>query len=164
MTADPCVRHIRDEDWADIVALEADNYTDCALSEDQAVLRSRADASPGTCFVLDVGQRTIGYLLALPYPRFRYPDLSRAEQVVHRSDNLHLHDLVIAEDRRGRGMAKHLLGHLTATAESLRYQRISLCAVSDSAGFWAANGYTAHPEITLPGGYGPNAVYMSRPV
>lgn len=156
------IRHIRPDDWDDIVALEAAVYTDDALSEERAALQSRARSSPATCFVLDTGHELAGYLLSLPYPESRYPDLATEETVVFSSPNLHLHDLVIADNHRGRGLAKKVLGLLTATATALGYQRISLVAVGGSDTFWSANGYRAVAEVVLPASYGPDAVYMSR--
>ncbi|MFF9347850.1 GNAT family N-acetyltransferase [Streptomyces sp. NPDC014734] len=158
------IRHISEDDWDGITALEADVYGPLGLSEGRAALRSRAHASPGTCFVLDHGRRAAGYLLALPYPMFAFPDLEREEDVVFHSRNLHLHDLVVAEEFRGRGLAKNLLRHLTGTAASKGYDGISLIAVSGSDTFWAANGYRAHPDVAPPPGYGTDAVYMSRTV
>ncbi|MFE6665185.1 GNAT family N-acetyltransferase [Streptomyces sp. NPDC057697] len=158
------IRHIADGDWDAVVALEAGAYTDDGLSEGRAALRSRADASPATCFVLDHGDRTAGYLLALPYPMFAFPDLDRAEETVMRSRNLHLHDLVVAEEFRGRGLAGALLRRLTSTAASTGYGTISLIAVLGSDTFWTANGYRAHREVAPPASYGADAVYMSRPV
>ncbi|WP_327370423.1 GNAT family N-acetyltransferase [Streptomyces sp. NBC_01217] len=158
------IRHISDGDWDGITALEASVYTDHGLSEGRAALQSRAHASPGTCFVLDSGRRIAGYLLALPYPMFEYPDLDRTEDVIFHSRNLHLHDLVVAEEFRGRGLAKRLLHHFTATAGSKGYEGISLIAVSGSATFWSANGYRAHHDVAPPRSYGADAVYMSRSV
>jgi ribosomal protein S18 acetylase RimI-like enzyme len=164
MGHDVHIRHVSDGDWSGIVALEASAYTDSALSEERAALESRAHASPATCFVLDFEQQIAGYLLALPYPMLQYPDLTRMEEVIFHSRNLHLHDLVIAENFRGRGLAKHLLHHLTATAGSKMYERISLIAVAGSETFWSANGYNGHHEVALPKSYGANAVYMSKAV
>ncbi|MGC5345285.1 GNAT family N-acetyltransferase [Streptomyces sp. DT24] len=164
MNLDVRLRHISDRDWDGIVALESGAYAALGLSEDRAALESRVRASPGTCFVLDLGQRLAGYLLALPYPMFRYPDLTRAEQTDFHSRNLHLHDLVIAEDLRGRGLAKQFLHHVTATAAAQGYERMSLVAVGGTDTYWAANGFVAHPGVVPPGGYGTDAVYMSTTV
>ena len=164
MDQDLRIRHVSDDDWNSIVALEAGAYTDCELSEERAALESRVSASPATCFVLDAGPRTVGYLLALPYPMFRYPDLTRAESTVFDSPNLHLHDLVIDDRFRGRGLAKHLLRHLAEVARSRTHERISLVAVGGSDSFWSANGYSAHHEVALPSSYGADAVYMSKAV
>jgi ribosomal protein S18 acetylase RimI-like enzyme len=164
MGQDVQIRHIAPTDWDGITALEAAVYTENDLSEGRAALESKAQASPDTCFVLDYDQRTVGYLLALPYPRYQYPDLTRQEQRPFHSDNLHLHDIVIAESFRGRGFATRLLGRLTATARAQRYERISLIAVAGSDTFWSANGYRVHDEVELPASYGKNAMYMSRAV
>lgn len=158
------IRHISERDWDGITALEAGVYGPHGLSEGRDVLRSRAQASPGTCFVLDYGRRTAGYLLALPYPEFEFPDLDRPEDVVFHSRNLHLHDLVVAEEFRGRGLARALLRRFMTTAGSKGYRGISLIAVTGSDTFWSAQGYRAHHELLPPPGYGPGAVYMSRPV
>lgn len=158
------IRRISGGDWGGIAALEARAYEGSMLSEEPAALKSRALASPATCFVLDTGRQLAGYLLALPYPRFQYPDLTRLEEVSFRSRNLHLHDLVIADTFRGRGLARRLLSHLTETARSRMYECISLIAVAGSEPFWFANGYRAHPEVTLPSSYGTAAVYMSRAI
>ncbi|WJV44284.1 GNAT family N-acetyltransferase [Streptomyces flavofungini] len=184
MTRDPRIRlrPVADGDWEGIAALEAEVYTPLGLSEGRAALESRARASPSTCFVLDCAEGPAGYLLALPYPPFESPDLARPEK--HQisdvpgsshtpgspaspavpSGNLHLHDLVVAEDFRGRGLARRLLRHLTTTARSQTYEQISLVAVAGSETFWSAQGYRAHREIPLPGSYGTDAVYMSAAV
>ncbi|MFG2968038.1 GNAT family N-acetyltransferase [Streptomyces sp. NPDC048288] len=159
------IRRITDADWDAIAAMESRAYTELGLSEGQAALRARADASPETCFVLDVDARPAGYVLALPYPPFRYPDLERASESsvpADRPRNLHLHDIVVAERLRGGGLGQRLLHHLTLTAGSRGFERISLIAVGRSEPFWARRGFTAYPGIA-PGGYGANAVYMSRP-
>jgi GNAT superfamily N-acetyltransferase len=159
------IRHITDADWHAIAAMESRAYAEVGLSEGRVALRSRADASPETCFVLDVGSQPTGYVLALPYPPFRYPQLERAEEpavLSRRPRNLHLHDIVVAERLRGRGLGQRLLNHLTLTAGSRGFERISLIAVGCSEPFWSTRGFTAYPGIS-PRGYGANAVYMSRP-
>ncbi|KOV23202.1 ornithine decarboxylase [Streptomyces sp. XY152] len=158
------VRRVAEDDWPRIAALEAEAYASASLSEGVAALRSRGRASPATCFVLETGDRVVGYALALPYPRLRYPDLTRPEERAHDSRNLHLHDLVIARDLRGRGLGGRLLRHLTAVAGRSSYERISLVAVGGTAGFWAGRGYRPEPGAELHGAYGEGAVYMSRPV
>jgi len=170
------IRHITDTDWDAIVAMESRTYAELGLSEGRAALRSRADASPDTCFVLDVGAQPAGYLLALPYPPFGYPHLERAEEpaVPTRAGqptmpsrpartprNLHLHDIVVEERLRGRGWGLRLLNHLTLVAGSRGFERISLIAVGRSEPFWSARGFNVYPGIS-PDGYGANAVYMSK--
>ncbi|MEU0472412.1 GNAT family N-acetyltransferase [Streptomyces olivaceus] len=173
------VRLLADRDWDAVVALERDAYSGLGLSEDRAALQSRAAASPDTCFVVDVGPRTAGYVLALPYPPHRYPDLARTEDAEPPKrpsgssspssgsggwGNLHLHDIVVAPGLRRRGLARHLLHHLTGTARARGDERISLVAVGGTEGFWAARGFVAQPGVVPAGAYGGGAVYMSKPV
>ncbi|GGS46658.1 GNAT family N-acetyltransferase [Streptomyces griseoviridis] len=159
------IRPLTGADWDAVVSLEHAAYAPLGLSEGRAALQSRAAASPGTCFVADVGGRPAGYLLALPYPALACPDLGRAgEPPGPPAGNLHLHDLVVAPGLRRRGLGRHLLRRLTGTARTRGDRRISLVAVGGSERYWSARGFTPHPDVTPSGGYGAGAVYMSRPV
>ncbi|MGW1285657.1 GNAT family N-acetyltransferase [Streptomyces sp. NPDC002586] len=153
------IRGLTEADWPQVVDLEAGAYADTSLTEGEAGLRSRAAA--GTCFVLDRDGRIAGYVLALPYPRFHYPEPARAEQTSHRSANLHLHDLVVTAPLRHRGLGTRLVRHLTDVARGRGFETMSLIAVAGKEPFWRANGYRPHPEARLPAGYGSGAVYMS---
>ncbi|MFE5587413.1 GNAT family N-acetyltransferase [Kitasatospora sp. NPDC056531] len=162
------IRLLREEDWDEVVALEERAYSASGLSEGREVLRSRHRASPSTCFVLEHAGGFGGYLLALPYPLFRCPDLSLAEEgAVQESDrgsNLHAHDLAIAERGRGGDLARRLLRHLEETGRAAGYRTLSMVAVQRSQVLWARLGYRARPEIALPASYGAGAVYMAKPL
>lgn len=158
------IRQVGDDDWGGVVALEAAAYTPLGLSEGRAALESKVWASPTTCFVLDVGERLAGYLLSLPYPASEAPALARGEDMVHESLNLHLHDVVVAEDLRGRGLGRRLLRHLTGLARQQGYEQLSLVAVGGSHTFWAANGFTPRHEVVNPESYGAGSVYMIMPL
>ncbi|WP_405982859.1 GNAT family N-acetyltransferase [Streptomyces sp. NBC_00158] len=164
MAAETRMRGISAADWDAVAELEAAVYGPLGLSEGRTALESRGRPSPGTCFTLHHEGRVAGYVLAFPYPASRCPDLLRPERTVHRSRNLHLHDIVVAEDLRGRGYGRNLLHHLSATARTAGYQRISLVAVYGMETFWAAHGYRPQDEVTPPPHYGGNAVYMSKPI
>lgn len=155
-------RPVTEEDWPDIVALETETYAESGLSEKPEALASRINRS--TSFVLADGREIAGYVLALPYPRFRFPDLARADTTSFISTNLHLHDLVVGPGYRRLGLGERLLGHMMTEARRQAYEVVSLVAVGDGAGFWAAHGFLRHSEITLPAAYGPGATYMSRPL
>ncbi|MEI7033353.1 GNAT family N-acetyltransferase [Streptomyces pratensis] len=164
MSGDVLVRPVADRDWDAIVEMESAAYTGLGLSEGREALRSRAAASPETCFVLEAGGQAAGYVLALPYPADRYPDLRHSETAAFASPNLHLHDLVVSLPYRGEGMARRLLDHVAGTAHSLGYEQLSLVAVGDSERFWSSQGFTARPGGLTADGYGATAVYMSAPL
>ncbi|MEV6113296.1 GNAT family N-acetyltransferase [Streptomyces sp. NPDC052109] len=153
------VRGVTEADWPEVVALEAEVYADTSLTEGETALRSRAAA--GTCFVLDLDGRIAGYALALPYPRFSCPDLTRPEQTAHRSSNLHLHDLVVTAPLRRRGLGTRMARHVSGVARARGFATMSLVAVAGKESFWRANGYRTHHGTRLPAGYGSGAVYMS---
>ncbi|MFD5464254.1 GNAT family N-acetyltransferase [Kitasatospora sp. NPDC127059] len=162
---DTRIRLLRDTDWPAVIAAEERAYAASGLSEGGAALRSRHRASPSTCFVLEDADGFAGYLLALPFPLFRCPDLSRASSDgAVRSSNLHAHDLVIAERARGRGLAPRLLRHLEAAGRAAGHRTLSLVAVRGSEVLWTRLGYRARPEVGLPASYGAEAVYMAKPL
>lgn len=158
------VRRLLATDWHEIAELEHRAYAAAGLSEGPAVLASRARTTPELCLVLETRDGLAGYVIALPYPAARVPDLTRREHTAFRSSNLHLHDLVIAEEMHGRGLGALLLRRLTATAAAHAYDRISLVAVAGSDTFWSAKGFRPDVRVEVPGGYGENAVYMSKSI
>ncbi|MGW2282635.1 GNAT family N-acetyltransferase [Streptomyces sp. NPDC001770] len=162
------IRLLREDDWDAVVALEERAYRASGLTEGRETLRSRHRVSPSTCFVLEYEGGFGGYLLALPYPLHRCPDLSMAEgRAVRgsgRESNLHLHDVVIAERARGRGLARRMQRHLEETGRAGHYRTLSLVAVPGSRALWARLGYRARPGTALPASYGTEAVYMTKPV
>ncbi|RPK36216.1 GNAT family N-acetyltransferase [Streptomyces sp. NBC_01260] len=162
--SDTRIRLLQEEDWGELVTLEERTYAASGLSEGETALRSRHRASPSTCFVLEHAGGFGGYLLALSYPLFRCPDLSLAEEGEAQGSNLHLHDLVIAERARGRGLAHRMHQHLEEAGRAASYQTLSLVAVHGSQALWTALGYRARPHIGLPTSYGAEAVYMARPL
>ncbi|MFD4910347.1 GNAT family N-acetyltransferase [Kitasatospora purpeofusca] len=164
MSEDFLIRQLAGGDWDAVVALEHDAYAADGLSEGREALQSRAVASPETCFVLEQHGTVRGYLLSLPYPPLRCPDLSRAEDGAFESDNLHVHDLVIAEDLRGREVALGFMRHFRARADELGFEQISMVAVRGADILLRIIGYRSHREVAVPASYGRRAVYMSMPV
>ncbi|MFG2913771.1 GNAT family N-acetyltransferase [Kitasatospora sp. NPDC048298] len=164
MSEDLRIRLLADGDWDAVVALEHDAYAADGLSEGREALQSRARSSPGTCFVLERRGAVCGYLLSLPYPPLRCPDLDRPEAAAYESRNLHVHDLVIAEELRGREVALGFIRHFRSHAQELGFERISMVAVRGADILLRLLGYRAHREVAVPASYGRRAVYMSMPV
>ncbi|MFF1282405.1 GNAT family N-acetyltransferase [Streptomyces sp. NPDC058299] len=158
------IRGITEADWPRLAALESEAYADLSLAEGEELLRSRARASAGTCFVLDVDGRPEAYVLALPYPPFRCPDPARPERTVHHTTNLHLHDLVVSAPLRRRGLGTRLAHHLAHVASTRGFATMSLVALAGKEAFWQANGYHPHHAAPVPPGYGSDAVYMTAPL
>jgi predicted N-acetyltransferase YhbS len=154
------IRALREADWPQVAALEAATYGDLGLSEGLDGLRGRA--GPGTSFVLDAGRVVLGYVLALPYPYGRVPELAPAVLVPARARDLHLHDLAVSTPHRGAGLGGRLARRLLAAAREHGYRRVSLVALAGREDFWARRGFRPDPSISPPAGYGAGASYMSR--
>ncbi|WP_031072886.1 GNAT family N-acetyltransferase [Streptomyces sp. NRRL WC-3742] len=164
MSEEFTIRLLADGDWAAVVALEHDAYAADGLSEGEEALRSRGSSSPRTCFVLERDGVVHGYLLSLPYPPLRCPDLTRPEEEAFASENLHVHDLVIAEELRGKEVALGFMRHFQREAGAQGYRTISMVAVRGADILLRLLGYRAHREVAVPPCYGRRAVYMSTPV
>jgi GNAT superfamily N-acetyltransferase len=152
-------RPLVEPDWPHIAGLEAATYRELGLSEGLAALRSRAGA--GTSFVLEVDGAVAGYLLALPYPYGRFPDLATLDAGPSPVADLHLHDMAVAAEHRRAGLGTRLAGHLLRVARELGYERVSLVALDGRDAFWARRGFVPQPSVPAPTGYGPGATYMS---
>ena len=168
----PRVRPITEADWDAITEIEHEAYTPLDLSEGRDALRSWARLSPDTCFVLELDRRVVGYVIALPFPPGEAPILGRPEETDAArvadagafSGTLHLHDLALSADVRGRGLSRLLLRRLEAIAAARMCERICLVSVGGSEDFWVAAGFEARHEVAVAEDYGPRSVYMAKPV
>lgn len=158
------VRFIEEHDWDAVTGIESDTYLPLGLSEGREALVSRGRLSPGTCFVAEAERQVVGYVLALPYPADAYPDLGQPDIGSPDPANLHLHDMAVAADFRGRGLGTRMLGRLVTEARRLGYEQISLVTVGGSDRFWSARGFRPRPEVTVTAQYGPDATYMTLPL
>jgi GNAT superfamily N-acetyltransferase len=52
------------------------------------------------------------------------------------SVNLYLHDLALAQEAQGKGIAKKLVENLIGTARIQGFKKTLLVAVQNSSGFW----------------------------
>jgi GNAT superfamily N-acetyltransferase len=155
------LRPLAEADWPGVAALESAAYQPIGLSEGLDQLRSRAGS--GTSFVVSVGDAIAGYVLALPYPYGKVPELAAAGSPIA-SPDLHLHDLVIGPAHRRAGLGSRLAGHLLSVARDKGFSRVSLVSVGGSGAFWTRHGFDPRPEVPAPSGYGPGATYMSRSI
>lgn len=164
----PRVRAIKEPDWPRIAEIEHEAYAPLGLSEGEATLREWGRMAPETCFVLELEGVVAGYVLALAHPAGEPPVLGRPGLVDEPSPdgdlNLHLHDLALSRDVRGRGLSKQLLRRLEHEAAARMFETIGLVSVGGSDGFWRASGFRARHDVAVPDGYGSRPVYMSKAV
>ena len=152
---------ITENAWTDILKIQEEAYLDIP-PEDVDVLKSKWLSSPSTCAVyLENNEVILGYLLAHPWPSDIPPKLHEISPVTD-SDNLYLHDLALANEARGKGIAKALVDNLIDTAKAQEYKKVLLVAVQNSGGFWEKFGFVHVPDADICPSYGLGAKLMLR--
>ncbi|WP_029417260.1 GNAT family N-acetyltransferase [Brevundimonas bacteroides] len=136
--------------------------------EDRDCFADRLSLHPQGCRVLSDGQSVVGYLIAYPSRRGSIPPLnSRLDALAADPDILYLHDLALRPEARGGGHARLAIEALIDQAKADGWPAIALVAVNDAQSFWARHGFVvdASPDARAKlATYGPDAVYMIRPL
>lgn len=145
--------------WHDILKIQEEAYTEIP-PEDVNVLKSKWLSSPQTCYVyLNHDNVILAYLLAHPWANETPPKLHEKHPTTV-SLNLYLHDLALAHEARGKGIAKKLVEHLINNAKAQGFAKIQLVAVQNSSGFWAKFGFLNVPNAVICPSYGDSAELM----
>jgi len=144
---------ISENSWNSILKIQEEAYTDI-LPEDLNVLKSKWISSPNTCAVyLNSDNKILAYLLAHPWANEVPPKLHEKTQITN-SINLYLHDLALAQEARGKGIAKNLVTNLIDKAKSQGFAKIFLVAVQGSDMFWSKFGFIVIPNALICPSYG----------
>lgn len=135
--------------------------------ESPAVYAERLRLFPAGCHVLADEDGIHGFLVGHPWIAASPPLLDRPlGGLPPAPDCYYLHDLALAPETRGRGLARVAVGKALDTARQAGLPRVTLIAVNDAFGFWSAQGFTPVGDGRLPPekGYGPEARFMERPL
>ena len=163
------IRLIREEDWPVIDGIQQQAYADHLL-ENIDVLKSKWLASPSTCFIHtnDQNGKPMGYLLAHAWPDDTPPKLHQVIShhpvttgLLQENVGLYLHDLALANDAKGKGVATQLVKHFLAYAEHNGFSRILLVAVQGSESFWSRFGFETSSNLESDCSYGDNSKIMT---
>lgn len=150
---------ITEKYWDGILRVQEDAYTEIP-PEDVSILKSKWLSSPNTCFVyLSHDNMVLAYLLAHPWANEAPPNLHEKCSITV-CQNLYLHDLALAHEARGKGIAKSLVENLIKNAKVQGVEKILLVAVQNSSGFWAKFGFLCKPNAVISPSYGDSAKLM----
>lgn len=156
------LRGMSPADAASVLALQQRAYPSTHW-ESWAVLGAKLALHPAGCWVAVDAQGTVqAYLFSHPWQQGAAPALhGKLTALPAAPDCYALHDLALAPEARGQGLAQRLLGLARAQAEDLGVGMLSLVAVQGSAGFWRRQGFEplpgADPALAR---YGADAVAM----
>jgi len=149
---------ITENSWIDILKIQEEAYVEIE-PEDVNILKSKWLSSPRTCAMYKEGNNISAYLLAHPWPREIPPKLHE-ECPITASLNLYLHDLALARESRGKGIANKLVKNLIDIAKAQGFNKILLVSVQNSGGFWSKFGFLNKPNAVICPSYGKNAQLM----
>ena len=103
-----------------------------------------------------------GYAIALPWHSACAPQWNHAAAPADVPDCVYLHDLAIAPECRGQGLAVSLLRGVLQSARALGLRRAVLVAVQGADVYWQRHGFAqAVPPQSLRS-FGEGAVWMTR--
>ena len=135
--------------------------------EDAATFTQRLQ-SPGnlSCVAMQDGV-VCAYLAAYRSRPGKLTPLNGGFDTVAQPDTLYLHDLAVAPQAAGQGLAQRLVGHLWAHAAEERLQHSALVSVQGSQPFWERLGYRVQTlddplQQRHLDSYGAGACYMAK--
>ena len=168
MAAAAAWRPMRPADLAAVLALADRVHPD--LPEDPAIFAERLALCPEGCLVLDTGKPDAagdiaGYTLAHPIRHLDPPPLNTLLGAIPpAADAFYIHDVAVAPQMRGQGLAGPAVAALLAPAS--RFPRACLVSVYGTVPFWERFGFVDASDTLPPGklaGYGADARFMLRP-
>lgn len=157
-------RQMTEQDILAVSALASDIHAD--LPESDAVLLEKLALFPLGCSVLSDGFSVMGYLISHPWLSRDVPALDQQLGALPvEPDTYYIHDLALAVEGRGQGMASEIIQVVLALARSLNLASISLVAVGGSAKFWEHHHFNTMTNAELGAKlatYEQSARYMVR--
>lgn len=161
----PQIRAMSDSDLQAVLSLQQRCYAS-AFHEPLAAFASKLQAAPGSCWVLPstLPGELMAYLVCLPVAPGALPALHASDcPPPDEAAWLYVHDMAVAPEARGAGVAPQLLAQAHAWARLAGLKALALVAVQDSQPFWSKQGFQSVPDA-LPAdklaSYGDGACFM----
>lgn len=130
------------------------------------VLAERQQLYHNGCYLLEIAEKPVGYLLSHPWTYASLPPLDTLLGKLPASpDTYYIHDLCLLPVARRIGAAGKIVGALTKHAEAEGYPTMSLVAVNGSVAYWEKRGFQVTEEDALYAkllSYEEGARYMVR--
>ncbi len=161
------LRPIRATDLDAVLRVQAACYPP-AMQEPARVVAARIEQAGDTSFVaVHQDGAILAYVFAYRSRLGAVTPLGASFEVDAAGDALYLHDLAVAPQAAGLGLARCLAAGLLAHAREARLAWCALVSVQDSRGFWERLGYRAagcdgEDARTGLASYPAPALYMTR--
>ena len=167
MRHDSSIARWRQMTEADLPAVESVGRSVHASNpEDLGIYAERLALHPHGCFVLQGGERIIGYILSHPWLSGQPPQLnSFLERLPPAPDTFYVHDVALLPEARGAGAGSAGVDLLVRQAVREGFTNLSLVAVNGAAPFWQRHGFRVMDGAAIRPrlrSYGEAASFMVR--
>ena len=94
------------------------------------------------CYLLEIAERPVGYVLSHPWRSGSLPALNQLlGSLPANPDTYYLHDLALMPVARRIGAASQIVRALVKHAKASDFETMTLVAVNRSQGFWEKHGF-----------------------
>lgn len=156
------IKEIEEIHWSGILEIQDASYQETG-AEELAVLKSKNEASPDTCFVcLSNSGEVLGYLLAHPWCGISPPKLFEPLPNIENCEYLYLHDMAIGPQSKEKGIGRAAAIKLFEVAQNKGINRVSLVAIQGAESFWSKIGFQEVTGVNVCSSYGEKAVLMDK--
>ncbi len=122
------------------------------LYESGEVLAERQRLYRNGCYLLEIGEKPVGYVLSHPWRYGALPPLnSLLGRLPEEPDTYYLHDLALLPVARRIGAASQIVSALLKHARVEGYRTMTLVAVNGSVPFWERHGFEVTEAAELYG-------------
>ncbi len=142
------VNTLRDVAWRTMSAYDLKDVEDIAakvhptLYEHPDVLAERQRLYHNGCYVLELGDKAVGYVLSHPWRSDSLPELNTELGAIPAdADTYYLHDLALLPVARRMGTASQIVQALVKHAAVRGFASMQLIAVNNSHAFWEKQGF-----------------------
>ncbi|MES2040110.1 MAG: GNAT family N-acetyltransferase [Pseudomonadota bacterium] len=118
-----------------------------AMVEPRALLASRLVAAPDCAWVAEQHSQVVAYLAAYPSTNGRISALGQDFQIAHIPNALYLHDMAVAPEQAGQGLARAMLASALAYAGQQRWQYACLVSVQSTRSYWQGLGFIEQADL-----------------
>lgn len=139
------IRAARKSDYSDIAEIGTKSYSE-EYYEGEESFFSKIDGCPSGCFVADL-DGVVGYAISFPYLVGKSFPIDSFFVLVDNPNCWYIHDVCVAEDFRGMGIARMLASKVI----EMGWDVMCLTAVQGSEGFWERFGFRSFFETDYCG-------------
>ncbi|MFZ6746423.1 GNAT family N-acetyltransferase [Undibacterium sp. JH2W] len=160
------LRNMQADDLARVYRIQSQVYA-TEMVEAAELLANRLATAPACAWVAEQDQQLAAYLAAYPSLNGRISALGQDFQVAQPANALYLHDMAVAPEQAGKGLARTLLEFALTYARQQGWQYACLVSVQSTRAYWQRLGFLEQTELNqeqiakLATYMGP-AYYMSR--